>query len=114
MKASESAIREERPVIAPVTREERRRSRRVSISRPVRVRPSDPKYNDEVRNTLNASRNGLYFATWAEHYYVGMSLGVTFPYASIDLGNGESVGRIVRIDRLSDGRFGIAVQILLR
>jgi hypothetical protein len=114
MEASESTIREERAVIAPATQEDRRRSRRVNISKPVRVRPSDPKYKDEVRNTLNASRNGLYFATWAEHYYVGMSLGVTFPYASVDLGNGESVGRIVRIDRLPDGRFGIAIQILLR
>jgi hypothetical protein len=114
MKASESTIREERDVIAQVTQEERRRSRRVNISEPVRVRPSDPKYQDEVRNTLNVSRNGLYFSTWAEHYYIGMSLGVTFPYASVDLGNGESVGRIVRIERLNDGRFGIAVQILLR
>jgi hypothetical protein len=114
MKASESAIREERAVIAPLTQEERRRTRRVNISKPVRARPSDPKYNDEVRTTLNASRNGLYFATWAEHYHVGMSLSVTFPYACVDLGNGESVGRIVRIERLNDGRFGIAVQILLR
>jgi hypothetical protein len=114
MKTPESVIREEMAVIDTITQEERRRSRRVNISKPVRVRPSDPKYKDEVRTTLNASRNGLYFATWAEHYYVGMSLSVTFPYASVDLGNGESVGRILRIERLTDGRLGIAVQILLR
>lgn len=49
-----------------------------------------------------------------EHYHVGMNLSAIFPYVTVDLGNGESVGSIVRIERLPDGRFGIAVQILLR
>lgn len=113
MNAPESAIGGERTAVASVT-EERRRTRRAKISKPVRTRPSDPKYQGEVRTTSDASRDGLYFTTWAEHYHVGMSLSVIFPYASVDLGNGESAGRIVRIDRLTDGRFGIAVQILLR
>ncbi|MGD0955288.1 MAG: hypothetical protein ABR953_00480 [Candidatus Acidiferrales bacterium] len=100
--------------MAPVTQEERRRTRRAKLSKPVRARPSDPKYKGEVRTTLNASRDGFYFTTWADHYYVGMSVGVIFPYASVDLCDSESVGRIVRIDRLTDGCLGVAVQILLR
>ena len=106
MNAPESAIGGERTAVASVT-EERRRTRRAMISKPVRTRPSDPKYQGEVRTTSDASRDGLYFTTWAEYYYIGMGVGVTFPYASVDLGGSESVGRVVRIDRLADGRFGL-------
>jgi hypothetical protein len=67
-------------VIAPVSGKEHRASRRVMISRPLLVRPSDPKYKEEVQVTLNTSRNGLYFRTQAKHYHVGMRVSVILGY----------------------------------
>ena len=101
-------------VIAPVAERERRASRRVKIARPLLARPSDPKYKEEVHTTLNASRDGLYFTTRAKHYYVRMRLKVTLGYAPNDPCNSVSFGEVVRIEQLEDGRFGIAVRILLR
>jgi hypothetical protein len=93
---------------------EKRQSPRARISMSARIRPSDPRREEEVRTTLNRSHYGLYFTTWAEHYHVGMHLRVTFPYtSSVDLCNSEQVATVVRIDRLEDGRLGIALRILL-
>lgn len=100
----------ETAVITPVAERDRRKHRRVAVSKPVRVRPLDTRYEEEVRATLNASPNDLYFATWAEHYRVGMILSVTFPYACVKLNNSEYEGEVVRIERLKDGRLGIAVR----
>src|SRR2546426_8356576 len=48
-----------------------RRRRRVKMSRQVRVRPSSPvdKHFEEVRATVSASPDGLYFTTWRDAYY---------------------------------------------
>jgi hypothetical protein len=94
--------------------EERRRSRRAAIAKPARVRPDDRRYKEEIRTTDNASREGLYFTTWAEHYYVGMRLHVTFPYASVDPCNVEHLAEVVRMSRISDGRTGVGIRFLLR
>src|SRR2546422_2587202 len=61
-----------------------RRRRRVKMSRQVRVRPSSPvdKHFEEVRATVSASPDGLYFTTWRDAYYQGMRLLITFPYSS--------------------------------
>ena len=101
-------------VIAPDAQRERRASRRVKIARPLLARPSDPKYKEEVQSTLNTSRDGLYFRTRSKHYYVGMRVSVILEYASTDRGNSAYFGDVVRIDRLKDGSFGIAVQIRVR
>jgi PilZ domain len=101
-------------VIAPVVGKERRANRRVKIARPLLARPSDPKYEEEVQTTLNASRDGLYFRTQSKHYYVGMRVSVILGYDPMDRWNSRSFGEVVRINRLEDGRFGIAVQIQLR
>ena len=106
--------RHETAVIVPVPEKERRANRRAKISRPTLVRPSDPRYKEEVDITLNASRDGLYFTTRAKHYYVGMRVRVTLGYVPTDPCNSQSFGEVVRIDPLKDGGFGIAVQIHLR
>lgn len=102
-------------VVAPLAGESRR-SRRAKVGLALRARPSDPEKDDhfeEVRMTLNASRDGIYFATWSESYYHGMRLFVTFPYSSsVALADGEYVGQVMRVDRLGDGRLGVAVQLL--
>jgi PilZ domain-containing protein len=104
----------ETAVIAPVVKPEHRSSRRVKISRPLLARPSDPKYKEEVQTTLNTSRDGLYFRTQLKHYYVGMRVSVILGYEPNDRCNSASFGEVVRIDRLNDGSFGIAVQIRVR
>jgi hypothetical protein len=100
--------------VAPAPQEERRRSLRNRRPKPVRVRPSDLQYNEEVWTTLNASRDGLYFATWSKHYYVGMPLLITFLFAYVDTAGAEHSAEVVRIDRLGHSRLGIAVRLLLR
>jgi hypothetical protein len=54
----------------------------------------------------------LYFATKVQSYKVGMSLVVTFPFSQIPERNVNFFGRVVRIDVLSDGSFGIAVDLM--
>jgi PilZ domain len=102
----------ETAVITP--EQEHRASRRVKVSRPLLARPSDPKYKEEVRVTLNTSRDGLYFRTRAKHYHVGMRVSVILGYVPNDRCNSTSLGKVVRIDRLEDGSFGIAVYIEMR
>jgi hypothetical protein len=94
--------------------EEHRASRRVRVSRPLLARPSDPKYKEEVQVTLNTSRDGIYFRTRLKHYHVGMRVGVILGYIPNDPCNSTSFGKIIRIDRLEDGSFGIAVHIEMR
>ena len=102
-------------VIAPIAESEHRASRRIKISRPL-LAPSLRSENkeEEVQTTLNTSRDGLYFRTRAKHYYVGMRVSVILGYARTDCCNSTSFGEVVRIDRLKDGSFGIAVQIQVR
>lgn len=95
--------------------EDRRRTERVEVSLPVRVcsSESDAEKFEEVSTTLNASRDGLYFASKAPIYKAGMSLVVSFPYSHATERNVYFLGKVVRIDPLSDGRFGIAVELVM-
>lgn len=93
---------------------DRRNKRRVRISQPVRVRPSEPygQQFDEVLVTINVCRDGLYFATREKTYEAGTRLFITFPYSdepgAVNL---EYLGRVVRVDKLPRGQFGIAVHL---
>jgi len=95
--------------------DERRRTERVDVSMPVRVCFSEGSADqfEEVSSTLNASRDGLYFATKAQSYKVGMSLVVTFPFSHAAERNVHFFGKVVRIDRLREGSFGIAVELMM-
>ncbi|MGC2831579.1 MAG: hypothetical protein WB627_20835 [Candidatus Acidiferrum sp.] len=64
--------------------------------------------------TLNTSRDSVYFPSKNAFYKEGMRLFVTCPYSD-GLGslNRESLGRVVRVDDLGNGRRGIAVEILM-
>src|SRR5258705_10814313 len=95
-------------------KQEQRASRPGKVSRPLLARPSDPKYKEEVQVTLNSSRDGLYFRTRLKHYHVGMRVSVILGYTPNDRCNSTSLGKIIRIDRLEDGSFGIAVHIEMR
>jgi len=93
---------------------ERRRRHRVKVALPARVRPFDPRLGhlEEVQDTLDFSRDGLYFGTWAEYYSPGMRVLITFPCCSLARNRREYLGKIVRIERLPDGRRGVAVRFM--
>jgi len=104
---------EDKPA-GPPLREKRDRVR-LRLGRSIRVRPSVPgsKAVDEKLETLNVSRNGLYFGTTSRSYYQGMRLFVTYPYSSAHGAiNRDYIAEVVRVDRLPNGRYGVAVQFL--
>jgi hypothetical protein len=95
---------------------ERRRKARLRLPQTVRVRPSDTHLHnfDEILPTLNTSRDSVYFASKNTSYKEGMRLFVTYPYSDGPGSlNRESLGKVVRIDDLGNGRRGIAVEILM-
>ena len=91
---------------------EARTAPRARLEQAVRIRPLDPHYQDEVSKTANTSRRGIYFVTSAVHYYVGMDVGVTRGFKANDPLNREENGEVVRIEKLSQGQFGVAIRIL--
>ena len=95
--------------------EDRRRTERVPVSLPVHVCSSDGSIDkfEEVSTTLNASRDGLYFSTDIQIYKVGMPLLVTFPYSHAPERNVHFFSKVVRIDVLPEGHFGIAVELVM-
>jgi hypothetical protein len=95
---------------------ERRRKARLRLPQTVRVRPSDIHLHnfDEILPTLNTSRDSVYFVSKNASYKEGMRLFVTCPYSDgIGSLNRESLGKVIRIDDLGNGRRGIAVEILM-
>ena len=93
-----------------------RRRPRTKFPQSVRVRPSDPKdlNFEDVQETLNTSREGLYFTTRLDSYYPGMRLFITFPYSSpTDPINCEYIGEVLRVEQLGNSHHGIAVHLLM-
>jgi len=91
-----------------------RRSRRAKIARPVRVRPSEPRddHFEDIPVSVNASRDGLYFVTRLHSYYPGMRVFITFPYSSPhDPMNCEYVGQVLRVEKLENGKTGVAIHL---
>jgi hypothetical protein len=91
---------------------ERRRARRSRIPKAVRICPADMKFSEEVRSTLNESRDGIYFATWSKHYHVGMPLVVTFLDDSPHTSCSDYRAEVLRVDSLGGSRLGIAARFL--
>jgi hypothetical protein len=92
---------------------ERRQARRENISESVLICPCDPEYTEEVCTTLNVSRNGLYFSTTTEHYFPGMNVIVTLNFHSDDSMQQEYIGDVIRLERLEDCKWGVAIRILM-
>jgi hypothetical protein len=95
-------------------RNERRTLERSKISLRVHIHSIDPSEHAilEAATTLDVNRHGLCFSTSREHYHVGMSLCLTFPYSSPVMVRKEFVGNVVRVDSLPNGRRCVAVQFL--
>jgi hypothetical protein len=95
---------------------EQRKSRRAKIAKPLRVRPSEPRdeHFEDLPVSVNASKDGVYFQTRRESYYKGMRIFVTFPFSSVhDPMNCEYVAEVVRVETLPNGKFGIAVHLMM-
>jgi PilZ domain-containing protein len=91
-----------------------RRSRRAKIARPVRVRPSEPRdeHFEDLPISVNASKEGIYFISRRQAYYPGMRVFVTFPFSSAhDPMNCEYVAEVVRVEKLPNGKSGVAVHL---
>ncbi len=89
-------------------------SRRAKIAKPVRVRPSEPRddHFEDIPISVNASKSGIYFTTRLKSYYPGMRVFITFPYSSPhDPMNCEYVAQVVRIEKLENGKTGVAVHL---
>ena len=95
-------------------RNERRTLERLKISVPVHVRSIDPSEHAilEAATTIDVNRHGLCFSTSRDHYHVGMSLCMTFPYSSPVMVRKEFVGNVVRVDALPNGGRSVAVQFI--
>jgi PilZ domain len=98
-----------------IKQQERRRSRRIRIGQPLKVRPSDPRdpHFEETSTTKNVSRDGIYFLSRSLLFYQGMRLFISLPYhIPKDPLDQEYIGQVARIENLPDGKRGIAVQLL--
>ncbi len=99
----------------PTTAERRKRAR-LRLPQVVRVRPSDAHglNFDEILPTLNVARDSVYFASKNASYVEDMRVFITFPYSDAPGSlNRESLGRVVRVDDLGQGRRGVAIEILM-
>ena len=93
------------------SRSERRGERRVKVDRLVYVRPADAEsgHFEEVRSMRDLSRSGFYFTTERNFYRPGTQLNVVPAFGTLNL---EYLGEVVRVEKLADGEFGVAVRLL--
>jgi hypothetical protein len=98
-----------------IRQQERRRSRRIRIGQPLKVRPSEPRdgHFEETSTTKNVSRDGIYFLSKNKSFYEVMRLFITVPFhLPSDPLDQEYVGQVARIENLPEGNRGIAIQLL--
>jgi hypothetical protein len=88
-----------------------KRPSRVKLRQPVHIRPFDAHCHPEVCTTVNLSRHGIYFETSLAHYFAGMDIAVTRNFVPSDPLSREEIGEVVRVERLQNGKWGVAVRI---
>ena len=90
---------------------ERRREPRVQVDRLVYVQPADAErgHFEEVRSMRDLSRSGFYFTTERDSYQPGVQLHVIPAFGCLNL---EYLGEVVRVEKLPQGEFGVAVRLL--
>jgi len=100
----------------PLSRMERRGTRRCKITQLMHVRPSDPEKDhfEDMRGSVSVSRSGVFFQSSEAGYEVGMRLFVTMPYSQDPASVArEYLAEVVRRDVLPTGMFGIGIKILM-
>ncbi len=97
------------------TSRELRRLRRTRLPVPVRLQPEDVRIGDEIATAHNSSLDGVYFTTRRNVYYPGMSLRMAFPYYASSSGiHPECTAHVVRVEKLSDSEWGVALKVIFR
>lgn len=91
-----------------------RRRKRAKLDLPALLWPFEPRFRHlrEVAKVRNFTRDGLYFTTRQEHYFVGMKLLVMFPFCRQAPALRDFLGKVVRIENLADGSLGIALRFI--
>ncbi len=107
-------ILNELSLVSALAPQERRSYPRYPTATSLLACPFGPEYKEEVEIISNASRDGLYFRSRATHYRAGMPVTVILGYRPEHSANSPCLGKIVRVDKLADGSFGVAVRILMR
>jgi hypothetical protein len=95
--------------------QEKRKSRRIHIGQPLKIRASYPSDEpvEETSTTKNVAREGIYFVSQIGTYFEGMRVFVSLPHHSPpDPQDREYLGQVARVDKLADGQWGVAVQLL--
>jgi hypothetical protein len=91
--------------------DDRRDFGRNRLKVPIRVRDAAGGSVDELAHSENVSRSGLYFLTRSSSYKLQMALKVTYPYwTEPGAINQEYRAKVLRLDRMVDGSFGVAVE----
>lgn len=90
---------------------ERRSSPRTKIAQVLQIRPTDPRLPIEVSTTINVSRQGLYFSTTKPNYFASMYVLVIRNFRPGDPMNREERAEVVRVERMENGAFGVALRI---
>lgn len=96
----------------PRATENKRRPPRAKLSQIMRVRPCGSQLPEEMCVSENVSRSGFYFETSLGRYFVGMYLRVTRNFHAGDLMNSEEPADVVRVEKLKNGKWGVAIRIL--
>jgi hypothetical protein len=86
-----------------------RRGARVKLAQSVRIRPADSRKPEEICTSVNVSDHGMYFEATATHYYPGMEVFMTRSMA--DGVEREEHGSVLRVEKLENGKVGVAIHI---
>jgi len=94
---------------------DRRHVRRIKLRQPIRVHPASPEDGEfeDISETENASKRGIYFMTIISRYFVGMRVYVTMPYTSpASPKSREYLGHVIRVEHTPTEKRAVAVQFL--
>jgi PilZ domain len=93
---------------------DKRRSRRIRIGQPMKIRVLDSKDTfEELNITKNVAREGIFFISSLARYHEGMRLYVTVPHHNPrDPQDREYLAQVVRLEKLDEGQYGVALQFL--
>ncbi len=111
--ATEAAkIADARRITAPGS--ERRRARRVHMEVTARVRPyyETQGLSEQLLKAKNVSRDGFYFVSRRAGFREDMNLYVACPAGHSHTHADAECARVVRVDSLGEGSWGVAVALL--
>src|SRR5580692_11410217 len=91
---------------------ERRVSPRTGLSLLTRIRPVDSAFPAEYFTSVNVSHTGVHFKTSSPRYLLGMEVYVTRDFLVAGPNRAEIMGAVVRIDKLEDSGFGVAIHFV--